>query len=250
MPRRCNGHTDLAQELDRIAELPLEVLLEDIAFACGSSPSGPWGVVARQPQRWLPRYATALRKAWSGVRGLWADAAGVFDREVRRVGVACANGATAELLADIHPRAHIADGKWMLADPELRTLRVPERGLTLIPILGGYHSAGAALHEDGTLDWIVHPLAEATTIGGQTPPPAARLEALLGPQRASVLRALDNPRSVGRLATTLMAVPSAATHHVGALEAAGLVERERQGRSVIVHRTARGTQLMGLYDES
>ena len=49
----------------------------------------------------------------------------------------------------------------MLPDPELETLRVPERGLTLMPILGGSDSAGAGLHVDGTLDWIAYPLAEA-----------------------------------------------------------------------------------------
>jgi DNA-binding MarR family transcriptional regulator len=53
---------------------------------------------------------------------------------------------------------------------------------------------------------------------------------------------------VGILAKALIAVPSAATHHVGALEAAGLVSRERAGRRVIVHRTARGTRLLALYD--
>jgi DNA-binding transcriptional ArsR family regulator len=77
----------------------------------------------------------------------------------------------------------------------------------------------------------------------------AELAALIGEQRARLLRALDSPRSVGRLAETLMAVPSAATHHVGALETAGLVVRERDGRRVMVHRTSRGTRLVGLYDE-
>jgi hypothetical protein len=34
-----------------------------------------------------------------------------------------------------------------------------------------------------------------------------------------------------------------------ALEGAGLIVRERNGRNVIVHRTARGTGLLALYDE-
>ena len=80
--------------------------------------------------------------------------------------------------------------------------------------------------------------------------PAAGLEALIGPQRALVLRELETPRSVGALAEALIAVPSAATHHVGALEAAGLVIREREGRRVIVHRTARGGRLVALYDQA
>jgi DNA-binding transcriptional ArsR family regulator len=248
MPGQGRGRTEIAEELDRIAELPVETLLADIAFACGPSPDGAWGAVARRPRRWLPRYARALRKAWRGVREPWAAAAELFDREVGRVGVASATGATAELLTAIHPRALISGGQWMLPDPDLRRLRLPEEGLTLIPILGGSDAAGAGLRDDGTLDWIVYPLVEAW----RGPAPAAtpaRLEALLGSQRARVLRALDSPRTIGRLAQTLIAVPSAATHHVDSLELAGLVARERDGRYVIVHRTERGSRLVGLYPD-
>jgi DNA-binding transcriptional ArsR family regulator len=248
MPRNGSTETELFEELDRIAELPAEALLDDIAFARGPSPNGAWATVARHPRRWLPRYAAVLRKAWRGVRGPWFDAAELFEREVRRVGVAGARGAGAELLAAIHPRARVRDGYWCLPDPELAVLRVPERGLTLIPILGGSDSAGAGLHADGTLDWITYPLADAWEQRGLEP--HAGLEALLGQQRARVLRELESPRSVGVLAKALIAVPSAATHHVGALEAAGLVIRERDGRRVIVHRTARGRRLVALYDEA
>jgi len=45
-------------------------------------------------------------------------------------------------------------------------------------------------------------------------------------------------------------VPSAATHHVNALQAAGLVERHRRGRNVLVDRTARGEALLELYDDA
>jgi DNA-binding MarR family transcriptional regulator len=78
----------------------------------------------------------------------------------------------------------------------------------------------------------------------------ATLEALVGSQRARVLRALDRPRTVGELARTLVAVPSAATHQVTALEAAGLVVRRRNGQRVIVHRTVRGARLMALYESA
>lgn len=80
--------------------------------------------------------------------------------------------------------------------------------------------------------------------------PAAALEGLLGVPRAQILRALEAPTSIGRLADALNAVPSAATHHVGALEAAGLVVRDRRGRHVLVRRTARGEALLDLYDEA
>jgi DNA-binding transcriptional ArsR family regulator len=249
MPRHCADESDLRHELDRIAELPAEALLDDIAFAYGPAPEGPWAVVARQPRRWLPRYADALRRAWGAVREPWLAAAELFDRELRRIGVAGARGAGAELVSGIHPRARVVDGKWLLPDPELTELRLPEDGLTLIPILGGPESQGAGLREDGTLDWIAYPLAEAWAGMEPRGRPSECLEALLGPQRALLLSALQVPRSVGKLAEALMAVPSAATHHVGALEAAGLVVRERAGRNVVVHRTARGAELVALYEE-
>ena len=80
--------------------------------------------------------------------------------------------------------------------------------------------------------------------------PSPSLEALVGPQRALLLRALDRPRTVGELARALIAVPSAATHQVSALEAAGLVVRQRNGQRVVVHRTVRGARLVDLYEPS
>jgi DNA-binding transcriptional ArsR family regulator len=247
VPRRGADAGELADELDRIAELPADVLLEDIEFACGPEPEGAWAPVARAPRRWLPRYAETLRRAWRGVRRPWAEAAELFEREVRRVGVACARGTAAELLPGIHPRASVEDGHWKLADPDLTTLHLGEQGLSLLPMLGGSDSGRAGIRDDGTLEWIAYPLAGAWAEQARRVP--AELAALIGEQRARLLRALDSPRSVGRLAETLMAVPSAATHHVGALETAGLVVRERDGRRVMVHRTSRGTRLVGLYDE-
>jgi DNA-binding transcriptional ArsR family regulator len=246
VPRRGGDAGAVGHELDRIAELPSEVLLEDIEFACGPDPVSAWASVARSPRPWLARYADALRRAWRGVRRPWTDAAELFEREVRRVGVACARGTCAELLTGIHPRARVDEGRWQLADPDLETLHLGEQGLTLLPMLGGSDSARAGVRDDGTLEWIAYPLAGAwATPAGS----AGELEALVGAQRARLLRSLDIPRSVGRLAETLMAVPSAATHHVGALETAGLVVRERDGRRVMVHRTSRGTRLVGLYEE-
>jgi DNA-binding transcriptional ArsR family regulator len=79
---------------------------------------------------------------------------------------------------------------------------------------------------------------------------AGSLEALVGVQRARLLRRLDKPQSMTALAETLFAVPSAATYHAEALEAAGLARRERRGRQVFVHRTERGNALLALYESA
>jgi DNA-binding MarR family transcriptional regulator len=75
----------------------------------------------------------------------------------------------------------------------------------------------------------------------------ASLDALLGRQRAQLLRTVGRPTSNSRLAERLHIVPSAVTHHVTALESAGLVIRHRKGRNVTVRRTPRGEALLALY---
>jgi DNA-binding transcriptional ArsR family regulator len=87
------------------------------------------------------------------------------------------------------------------------------------------------------------PVAER---GFEASPPAS-LEALVGPQRARILVHLERPAPAGELAELLRGVPSMATHHLRALERAGLVTRMREGRSVTVRRTARGSALVDLY---
>ncbi|MEA2183996.1 MAG: hypothetical protein QOF69_3181 [Solirubrobacteraceae bacterium] len=101
---------------------------------------------------------------------------------------------------------------------------------------------------DDILGNVSYPVRSVLARGAQ--PPAAALERLLGIQRTQILRALGRPASIGTLADVLRAVPSAATHHVNALQAAGLVERHRSGRNVLVDRTARGEALLELYGDA
>lgn len=240
----------VADALERIANLPTETLLEDIASACGPTPAAPWDTIARHPRRWLVRYARALARVWKGMRGPWAASAGLLDREVERVATATARGSVPELMAGIHDGAEILDGAWRLPAPQPLSLRPRPEGTAITPVLGGAGTCRAHYSDDGELISLLYPLPGAAGVltGSVLPPPAA-LEALLGPQRATILRLLDEPRPAGDVAEALIATPGAATHHLKALEAAGLIVRERVGRRVIVHRTARGSALLGLYGD-
>jgi DNA-binding MarR family transcriptional regulator len=86
-------------------------------------------------------------------------------------------------------------------------------------------------------------------LGPEASVPAASLEALIGLPRARILRRLERPRTMGELAQLIASLPSAVTHHVATLAAAGLVARKRRGRRVLVDRSARGTALLALYDD-
>jgi DNA-binding MarR family transcriptional regulator len=81
--------------------------------------------------------------------------------------------------------------------------------------------------------------------------PDDALTALLGEQRSAIVRFLDDaPATCGRIARALHLVPGGVTHHLRALEAAGLIQRTRDGRHVQVELTARGRALHALYQQA
>jgi DNA-binding transcriptional ArsR family regulator len=237
----------VAEHLERIAALDPGALVEEIAITWNPGPL--WGaVVARRPREWLLSYARALGRVWDGIRGRWSAAAAMIDREVERVETAVARRGLPEMMAGIHHRASVDAEHWYLHVGERMPLRFPAEGLTITPILGGPGCAMLTFPEEGTLSNILYPLPGATRMNGDAPAPAEALEALLGAQRAAILGLLDRPRHAGDIARRVQLTPGAVTHHLKALEASGLTLRERDARGVLVHRTNRGTRLLGLYE--
>jgi DNA-binding transcriptional ArsR family regulator len=235
--RTTTGRASLEDDLERIVGIRPDV------FGAQLPSNGVWGEVVRNPGRWLHGFARAVRRACKGMREPWTRAAGVFDREAERLGVAAVHGTERELIA-----ARFAAPMWKLEGPAPAGAELGPR-LGMVPMLGGPDAAHAWIVE-GELTHIAYPLSDIwRLLDGGGPPPAA-LEGLVGSQRALILRRLDRPITAGMIAEALFAVPSAASHHIAILERAGLVARERTGRHVLVRRTARGTELLGLYDQS
>jgi DNA-binding transcriptional ArsR family regulator len=232
--RTRTGYACLDEDLERIASMPPDQLVDQLPD------NEAWEPVARQPTRWLHRFAHVMGRSCRGLQGPWRRAAGMLDREAERVEAAIARGAERELIA-----LRLPDAVVELDSIVPHAADVADR-LAIVLMLGGAGS-GHAWSVDGKITHVVYPVAGAWRLVDETGPPPPELEALLGAQRARLLQILDRPTTAGRLADTLHAVPSAATHHVAILERAGLVERERDGRRVVVHRTARGTELLALY---
>jgi DNA-binding transcriptional ArsR family regulator len=166
-----------------------------------------WAPVLDAPERWLRSYAVAIGRVCDALKPEWRRSAGLVEREVERVSIAAA-----------HDNPGVV----------LRPLLVP--GVRLVDV-----------DEADRLCAISYPVKPA---GDDAP---AALDELLAPSRAAILRSLDRPTPAGGLAESLGFSPSGITHHLGALERAGLIARERLGRRVLVHRTDRGTGLLALY---
>lgn len=231
-------------ELERVASTTGEELVADLE-ADGMLDSA-WSEVARAPRRWLGAYTALLERAWTGARPLWEQSLPLLEHEVERVGTALARGSLDVVIDGLHPEGHVEDGQFFL------TCRYGPvalgRGLVLAPVVGGDRATFMSC-STGVVRYLAYPLAAGWRLSRETVcPPGDGLVALLGEPRADLLRRLDRATTGTALAESMLYVPSSITHHVGALERAGLVRRERAGRQVLVHRTARGTALLDIYD--
>jgi uncharacterized protein DUF5937/helix-turn-helix protein len=78
----------------------------------------------------------------------------------------------------------------------------------------------------------------------ERPAPPDALARLLGSSRASILSALDCPRSTTEIARILELTPGGVSQHLGVLHSAGLVQRRRDQRVVLYLRSESGDALM------
>jgi DNA-binding transcriptional ArsR family regulator len=242
VPFPDHGTQTLKEALDQIVSSG-DALAADIDECMGAAAAGDWRDPARDPRRWVRGLALALARAWAGFRPIWQAGQEQIASEAGRVAAAAERGQHLRVLADLVPCAQVSGDRWVLEWPVAASarLRVPEQGLTLLPLVAG---SRASIVDADTSDvkLVGYPLRARRSDG--------TLEALLGIPRARILRELDVPATNNRLAAALQTVPSAATHHVSALVAAGLVERDRTNGSLLVRRTSRGEALLALYERA
>jgi DNA-binding transcriptional ArsR family regulator len=246
----------------RAAREPVAVALERVSAAGGGavvdaldhardvSPARGWELVKRAPERWLAGYVDALHRCWPAVEPLWHRSLALLEREEDRLHAAMERGvAPTQAFAGVSSRLAVVGERLRIApaEGESRRLRIDEHGATVVPM--AVSSQAGTLSAPGEyLDWIGYPLPDGWRAFDDSAPPRASLQALLGVQRAALLRGLDRPQTAGRLAQLLDCAPSVITYHLRALEAAGLASRLRHGRHVMVQRSSRGRALLDLYE--
>jgi DNA-binding transcriptional ArsR family regulator len=243
------GSMSMGETVDLIAATEPGDLLSQAASEYGAEPPPTWRHVESHPGRWLKAYAQAIGKAADAIAPIWSSASALLDRETERVGAAAVVGAERELLGSLHANGRLVGDRLVLdrGGSAAAAWRLDPQGLALVPMLGGT-GALVSWHVSESVTHLAYPLPGRQRLFESGSGGGGGLDGLLGGLRALILRLLDRPATAGALAAALQAVPSAATHHVSALESAGLVVRERRGQNVLVHRTARGTALLALYE--
>jgi DNA-binding transcriptional ArsR family regulator len=242
----------LDEALDRVGSTPGSALLEALESDPDVAADDPlWKPVQQDPDRWLRAYVDAVHRGWQGVEPLWRRSTGLLDQEVSRINAAIDRGVpVTALVTDIGPRVSLVDAALRLpTTQEPRRLTVPDAGVIFSPMIAG-PGCGILSTPGDRLVRMVYAVPGAWRAFDGQAAPAASLDALVGVHRSRLLRRLDHPLTAGELSAALDLRPSGMTFHLRALEAAGLIVRERRGRNVVVHRTERGSVLLALYEST
>lgn len=248
-PIPSSGGAPLRETVERIAAVDPDALLAEAASEYGGALPPAWHQVEARPERWLQAYARAIGSAGLAIEPVWRAARSLLERETERVGTAAVLGASRELLGMLHAHGRLAGDRLVLERGGTEPARwvLPGEGLVLVPMLAG-RGALVSRHRGDEVTHLAYPVPGIDRLLDAPRSSRDALEGLLGPPRATILRMLDGRMIAGDLARRLAVVPSAVTHHLAALEGAGLILRERTGRHVMVSRTARGSALLALYE--
>ncbi|MFD0276937.1 helix-turn-helix domain-containing protein [Kitasatospora sp. NPDC127111] len=263
-PRPATPRPEFSAELAHLAATPPEVARADVlaAYEGDGSPLPPvLAGLIDDPAALTARVAEALEAYWTRclAPAWWPRARSVLEADIAYRGRMLSERGAEGLFADLDFRISWQAGVLRLNDsnPAVqalgRSVDVAGRGLVLIPTLFArgaqtditqsgpplitYPARGRATMAEGLDGRRDGRLDEAA--GG---PPAA-LAGLIGPPRARLLALLGTPASTTELAHRLGVTPGAVSRHLGALAAAGLLDRARHGRSVLYRRTALGDAL-------
>lgn len=187
--------------------------------------------------------ADASLDIWAVIEPRWRAAGPLFDREVRRIGIAAVRGGLAALLNNLHPRLSYANGVLTFAFPCDRCVTLGARRLALLPMIAGCDAVFVSF-ERPDVCYVGYPMRRLGQVTRATPDSA--LGMILGPVRAAILQALRRPLTVGELAVAAQCAPTTATYHLHRLADAGMIIREQRGTTVRISRTLRGNELVDL----
>ena len=205
-------------------------------------------------ERFLSRPRTAIRALaellgtyWELVLvAHWPRMKSLLEHDVLYRSRQLADGGTRELFADLDPSITWEDDGVLRIDKRCGNpvVQLDERGLLLLPSAFAWPKVVLVTAPP----WQPTLAYPARGVGmlwePERPAPPEALSRLLGSGRASVLSALDRPRSTTDLARVLEISPGGASQHLSVLHSAGLVSRHRDRRVVLYVRSRSGEALM------
>jgi len=190
--------------------------------------------------------ADVLTAAWRALlEPEWPTLRAILERDVvHRAGQLTSRG-WAAALAGLHPNIAWRSGGIEIDRWSDEHAVLGGRGLLFLPSVFVWPKLAVRLDPP----WppaLVYPARGVAALWERSEPRAGvtGLDRLLGPARAAILHALDQPASTSQLAATLGQSLGAVGDHLAVLRGAGLATRARSGRSVLYSRTSVGDALV------
>lgn len=190
-----------------------------------------------------------MREYWKRTHAEhWPRLRSLLEHDVLYRSRQIADGGTARLFCDLDPSVSWSEGVLRIecGESEFESdLNLDERGLLLVPSVFVWPKVTMLTLEpwQPTLAYPARGIGMLWSPEDASAPPDA-LERLLGRTRATLLTALDSPRSTTELAGELGLTPGGVSQHLGVLRDAGLVCGRRVARSVLYLRSAEGDSLV------
>lgn len=217
------------------------------SLADGPGPGGGPGttVLTADPAAAVEAVADALTRAWQVlVAPYWTRLRGLLEADVVFHARRLAEGGLARLFAELHPQISWSAGTLSVGRARARPRTLSGQGVTLVPsafvwpdVVSGFEAPWQPT--------IVYPARGVGALwsepAGEAAPEA--LSRLLGPRRAAVLAALEEPASTTVLAERLALAPSSVSAHLATLRDAGLLTSCRLRHEVLYERTPLGAAL-------
>jgi DNA-binding transcriptional ArsR family regulator len=198
------------------------------------------------PRRAIEGLAELMRAYWElCLAADWPRIRSLLEQDVLHRARQIADGGTSRLFADLDPSVGWKDGVLRIECGQCESdLDLDERGLLLVPSVFVWPKVTIVTAEP----WQPALAYPARGIGMLWSPeqqaPADTLEKLLGRTRASLLSALDSPRSTTELAGAFGLTPGGVSQHLAILRDAGLVSGRRVARTVLYLRSEDGDALL------
>lgn len=240
--------TTLDDELQLVADTPVDVIRREIRGAFSDGVPLALEVALRAPRRELGRACADLRAYWQRtMESAWPGIRALLESDIHHRARALTERGAAAMFADVHPGLSFDPVASTLAVTLRHPLgssahrRLSGRGLVLVPSA----FAWPQLYVKTAPPWapvIRYPVRGVGTLWEDNTA-AGDLAAALGATRARLLTLLDTPATTDELARRTGLAAGGISAQLHRLLAAGLLSAHRTGRSVLYARTRRADAL-------
>jgi DNA-binding transcriptional ArsR family regulator len=241
--------TTIGDLLDQVRSTPAGQVQHEVALALAQQPPvDPRLEQILTSDRAAGYVADVLAVAWQALlEPEWHTLRAILERDVvYRAGQLTSRG-WAAALGDLHPGLAWDQGRIVLSGMRGgHDAALGGRGLLFVPSVFIWPKLALGLDPPWPPS-LVYPARGVAALWerpGAGVAPGTALDRLLGPARAAILVALEEPASTTQLVATLGQSLGGIGDHLAVLREAGLISRARSGRSVLYRRTPVGDVLV------